>query len=304
MSVLEAVESTSKDCLPSTGGGGKTRKDTVAGWSEFAKPYADESKFWSSVWSSEGSPRGGQTFENMKHSKRQYKYAVRRLKRCNDTIQNEKFLAGVVDGGCDIFKEIRKFRGKSNTSSSRIDDEVGSKNIASHFAGIYSELYNRVENGTKLGEISDRINSGIDNMSRAQLNRIDEELVKKALKKMKSNKRDAVFDTVSDCYINVPPELVSHITTLVKMYLSRGNVLLVKDKLGDITSSDNYRAIAGGCLLLKLLDIIILLLAGDNLSFSELQFAYQANVSTTVRSWAVTSVIEGHISVWSSHGHV
>ena len=254
------------------------------------------------VWSSEGSPRGGQTFENMKHSKRQYKYAVRRLKRCNDTIQNDKFLAGVVNGGCDIFKEVRKFRGKSNTASSRIDDEVGSKNIASHFAGIYSELYNRVENGTRLGEISDRINSGIDNMSRVQLNRVDENLIRKALKKMKSNKRDAVFDTVSDCYINGPPELVSHITTLVKMYLSHGNVPnfvllctllpLVKDKLGDITSSDNYRAIAGGCLLLKLLDIVILLLEGDKLSFSELQFAYQANVSTTVCSWAVTSVVD------------
>ena len=49
----------------------KGRKDTVAGWSEFVKPYNDESKFLSSVWSSEGSPRGGQTFEKMKHSKRQ-----------------------------------------------------------------------------------------------------------------------------------------------------------------------------------------------------------------------------------------
>ena len=53
------------------GGGGKGRKDTVAGWSEFVKPYADESNFWGSVWSSKGSPRGGQTFEKMKHSKRQ-----------------------------------------------------------------------------------------------------------------------------------------------------------------------------------------------------------------------------------------
>ena len=58
-------------------------------------------------------------------------------------------------------------------------------------------MYNRVENGTRLGEISDRINSGIDNMSRVQLNRVDENLIRKALKKMKSNKRDAVFDTVS-----------------------------------------------------------------------------------------------------------
>ena len=304
MTVLEAVESASKECLPSTGGGGggKVRKEIVPGWTELVKPYADESKFWKSIWTSEGEPRGGQTFENMKYSKRQYKYAVRRLKRCNDTIQNNKFLAGVLDGGSDIFAEIRKFRGKSTTFSSRIDDEVGSKNIASHFAGIYSDLYNRVENGAVLDQVSERINSGINTTSKAQLDRIDENLIKSALKKMKSNKRDAVFDTVSDCYSNGPPELVFHLTKLVRMYLSHGNVPyfillctllpLVKDKFGDITSSDNYRAIAGGCLMLKLLDIVILLLEGDKLSFSELQFAYQANVSTTVCSWAVTSVID------------
>ena len=50
---------------------------------------------------------------------------------------------------------------------------------------------------------------------------------------------------------------------------------LVKNNLGDITSSENYRAIAGGCLLLKLLDAVILSLEGDKLTFSELQFAYQ-----------------------------
>ena len=67
---------------------------------------------------------------------------------------------------------------------------------------------------------------------------------------------------------------------------------LVKDKFGDITNSDNYRAIASGCLLLKLLDLVVLLLEGDKLSFSELQFAYQSNVSTTACTWAVTSVVE------------
>ena len=274
----------------------------VAGWTEFVKPYAEESKFWRSVWLSEGKPVLGSTFENMKQSKRQYKYAVRRLKRCNDTIQNDKFLAGVTGSKCDIFAEIKKFRGKCSTFSSRIDDEVGSKNIATHFAGIYSQLYNKVDNGDKLEDISDRINSGINDISKAQLRRIDENLIRSALKKMKSNKRDAIFDTVSDCYINGPPELVSHITRLVKMFLSHGKVPyfilvctllpLVKANLGDLTSSENYRAIAGGCLMLKLLDIVILLLEGDKLSVSELQFAYQANVSTTVCSWAVTSVID------------
>ena len=139
-----------EECLPATGGGGggkkAAKKDIVPGWSEFVKPYADGSKFWCSFWKSEGKPTLGQTYENMKLSKRQYKYAVRRLKRCNDTIQNNKFLAGVAGGKCDIFAEIRKFRGKSSTFSSRMDEEVGSKNIATHFAGIYSKLYNKVNN--------------------------------------------------------------------------------------------------------------------------------------------------------------
>ena len=96
------------------------------------------------------------------------------------------------------------------------------------------------------------------------LNKVNEVLIGEALKKMKGNKSDSVFNTVSDCYTNGPPELISHLTTLVRLYLSHGVVPstillctllpLVKDNLGDITCSDNYRAIAGVCLLLKLLD--------------------------------------------------
>ena len=135
-----------------------------------------------------------------------------------------------------------------------------------------------------------------------QLDKVTEKLVKQALNKMKSCKRDSLFDTVSDCFINGPPELVKHLTSLIKLYLVHGFVPsailvctlspLIKDNFGDLVSSDNYRAIAGGCLLLNLLELVILLLEGEKLSFSELQFAYQSNVSTTVCSWAATSVVK------------
>ena len=86
------------------------------------------------------------------------------------------------------------------------------------------------------------------------------------------------------------------------MFVSHGSVPLfvllctliplVKDNLGDITASENYRAIAGGSLLLKLLDIVILQLEGDKLTFDQLQFAYQRKSSTTMCSWTVTAVVE------------
>ena len=88
----------------------------------------------------------------------------------------------------------------------------------------------------------------------------------------------------------------------MKLYLSHGFVPytvllctllpLVKDNLGDITSSDNYRALAGGCLLLKLIDLVILMLEGDKLSFDAMQFAYQTKSSTSMCTWTVTAVVD------------
>ena len=63
----------------------------------------------------------------MKKSKCQYKYAVRRLKRANESIQNDKFVSGVIGGGLNIFTEIKKFRGKVKNCSSRIDEYVGQR---------------------------------------------------------------------------------------------------------------------------------------------------------------------------------
>ena len=51
----------------------------------------------------------------------QYKYAVRRLKKANDNIINDKFVNGLLMGGCNIFDEVKKFRGKVKTCSNTID---------------------------------------------------------------------------------------------------------------------------------------------------------------------------------------
>ena len=203
----------------------------------------------------------------------------------NDRIKNDKFVSSIIGGGANIFKEIKKFRGSSTSFSSRIDNEVGQKNIANHFANIYSELYNRIDLGNKLDNVSDSINARITEDSAAQLDRVNVDTVSEALKIMKGNKHDSLFDTVSDCFIHGPQELVTHLTNLIRLYISHGSVPyfvllctlmpLVKDNLGDITASDNYRALAGGSLMLKLLDIVVLQLEGDKLNFDQLQFAYQ-----------------------------
>ena len=97
------------------GGGGKgsqQQQGGVAGWNEYVKPYYQESKFWHSIWESAGRPLTGNLFNIMKHTKLQYKYAFRRVKKAKNKIQNDSFVTGVLQGGVKMYEEIRKVRGK------------------------------------------------------------------------------------------------------------------------------------------------------------------------------------------------
>ena len=69
-------------------------------------------------------------------------------------------------------------------------------------------------------------------------------------------------------------------------------VPIIKDKLGSISSSKNYRSIALSSQVLKLLDWIILLLFGESLGVDELQFAYQEGASTTMCTWTAVETID------------
>ena len=107
--------------------------------------------------------------------------------------------------------------------------------------------------------------------------------------KKQENKRGRKTDENSGHYViasSQPPECrpLERRTLAPKLFPIRGYVPKIilmytlaplrKDNLGDITSSDNYRAIAGGSLLLKLLDTIILMLEGEKLGCDKLQFGY------------------------------
>ena len=70
---------------------------------------------------------------------------------------------------------------------------------------------------------------------------------------------------------------------------------ILKDKLGDKSNSENYRAIAISSLLLKIFDHIILLLFSENLKSCDLQFGFLEENSTTMCTWIVTEVISYYV---------
>ena len=127
-------------------------------------------------------------------------------------------------------------------------------------------------------------------------------LIKEAISKLKNDKTDPLYHFNSDCMKNSPPILCELLAKLFRMYLIHGHISsiimvstvipLIKDKLGDISSSNNYRSIALSSLVLKIFDWIILLLHCAKLSTDELQFGYQQKTSTNMCTWLAIEAID------------
>ena len=129
--------------------------------------------------------------------------------------------------------------------------------------------------------------------------------IKDALGKIKSNKSDPICNFSSDFLKNGPDILIYHLEVMIKTFLIHGHISeilllatlvpIVKDKLGDLCDSKNYRSIAISSLILKLIDWLIINIYGHLLKCDDLQFGFQEMSSTTLCSWVVYETIDEYI---------
>ena len=300
--VLETVQATAESSLsyPGSRAGCSSTTRVVPGWSESVKPYRDNAYFWHQVWLSCGKPINNEVYRIMKRTRNLYHYQFRKIKKAEDTIKKNKLLDACLNDGGDLFKEIKGFRKTKQVVANSIDGVV--EDIPGHFRNIYSELYNSVDDAENMGEIKDQIEAKISEFSLADVDKVTPKIVKEAVSKLNPNKTDPVFSFSSDCIRVESDKLAELLAVIIKCYLIHGHVTrflllatlvpIIKDKLGSINSSKNYRSIAISSLILKILDWIIILLFGNVLGLHDLQFAYQPGISGNMCTFAVLETVD------------
>ena len=220
-----------------------------------------------------------------------------------DQIRRNQLLNCCLNGDGNIFEEVRKSRKCGSSHVSSIDNVT--EDIPSHFANLYENLYNSVNDDESLIEVEQKVSAGINSTSIESIESIDcvtEQVMTDACMKLKSGKNDPILEITSDCVINAPGMLYDRLSVILKSYLIHGHMSdfllistllpLIKDKLGDLGSSKNYRSIAISSVILKLFDWAIILLYGDKLKLHDLQFAYQPEISTSMCTWMVVETID------------
>ena len=300
LDILEAVKSAATESLPSTGVKSGRKKPLIMNWKEEIEPFREKACFWSAVWKSAGKPQDTELHKVMKRARNIYHLHIRKSRRAAELLKKNSLLEACISDRGDIFKEIRKLRRASPATTAAIDGVTS--NIESHFADVYDKLYNSVEDTDDLKEVKEYLNKNITERSLTDVNVITPELVGEAISLLKNDKTDPVFVFNSNCLKNAPRLLSEHLASLFRSLLIHGHISpvvlvstivpLVKDKLGDVNSSNNYRSIALSNLILKVFDWVVILAFDENLRTDDLQFGYQKRTSTTMCTWLAVETID------------
>ena len=134
--------------------------------------------------------------------------------------------------------------------------------IPSHFAKMYKWSYNCIDDEDNQSRIEESIEGKITQRSNGDICQITTELLKTASQKLKSGKSDSLLNVTSDFFLNAPPILHDMLTAILRGYITHAHVSdfllvsnlipIVKDKLADVTNSNNYRTIAISSLVMKI----------------------------------------------------
>ena len=305
--IICALES-SNVCIPKK----SAHKDKLRlpGWGSHVKPYRDEAMFWRRMWLQHGKPKYGTIAEAMRSSRRGYHYAVRAIKQQDAHLRKYKFLQSLLKGDRHFHKEVKKYKGVKSRASTTVNSCFGDENIAETFAKEYKSLFNSCNYDSDFHtKFRDQISCAIDtsnaSMSDIKLYSAD---IQNAISHIKRNKSDGVFNLFSDNFVNAPVSLMDHLAALLNLCLSHGYIpdtLLLstlipipKDRMGNLTCSQNYRGIALCAICLKIFEHVFLIKHSSVLSSSHYQFAYKNKSSTTQCTWIAREVV----SYYKSNG--
>ena len=280
--VLNCIDKEAMQSLPVSKQHSGQQKQPRPGWSDQVKPYRDNAHFWSQVWKSAGKPINTVLHRIMKRSRNVYHYQYRKCEKSEETIKKNKLLDACLNGDGDLFEQIKLHRKSGQVVSTTMDGI--DNDIPGHFKNIYSNLYNTHDDAEKMNVLENDTQNKVNESHLSDVKKVTPAIVKEAAKHLNNSKSDPIYSFSSDCIKNGPDSLYTHLSAALQSFLVHGHVTLflllatlvpiIKDKLGSISSSKNYRSIAMSSLILKLLDWVILLLFGESLGVDQLQFAW------------------------------
>ena len=241
-------------------------------------------------------------YDSMRFHKNQFRYAKRKCLNASELIKRDRFVESCLSRECDLFSELKKFKGTPQKSVSKIDGFTDPGSITDHLKGIYERLYNRTGSSEPLENLFAEVDSKVTEDNLVDVDKVTPDLIKEIIKeKIKPGKNDPEFDLTTDNLKNAPDILFTYLAVFFQAVLVHGHIsisllicaiiLLVKNKRGPTDDSGNYRGIALSSIILKVFDWVVLIIFDKELQTDFNQFGFQEESSASMCTWTALEVI-------------
>ena len=280
----------------------------IAGWSEHVKPFKERSIFWHKLWCDNGKEREGIIPNIMRKAKAEYKRAVRYVKRQQSNLKAKRMADALLqDNKRPFWCEVRKSLGLNKSLPTCVDGANNDDDICEIFHDKYNELYSSVPyNVDEMNNVKSSLNNDYINKCCNGKCNIDHNItpqdVSSAIRKLKPHKVDGKLESFSDNLINGSDQLNVHLSILFNCMLKHNNVPpgmmfstlipIPKNRKKSLTDSNNYRSIALGSIIGKVLDIIVMVKNASVMHSQDMQFGFKSGNSTTQCTFVMQEIID------------
>ena len=278
-----------------------TRYNIVPGWNEYVKQHhslAKDAQWW---WKLNNRPRHGHLYDNMRVTRAHFKYALRFVRNQEDMARADSLAQDLSDQDVDGFwKTMHKMNNCNTILANVIDGVSGPDSIASHWKQHFDKLLNVHVNSDN--SLKDYILSNFDKIKHNSNMSVSTKSVSEIIGKLECGK-SAGPDGIGVEYLKfsnikihillplcftlclahgyLPPAMIE--TTIVP---------IVKNKLGNLADSSNYRPIALATIASKMFESVLLFKCAEYLSTSDNQFGFKSSHSTDLCIYTLKEFID------------
>ena len=308
----EAVVSCIKDaCLqtvPSRKCGTNFSEYVVPGWNDYVSEKHSDARNAFLDWVLLGKPRQGHAYYWMRKTRAQFKLAYRYCIKHEVELRADAMANSLVSKD---FKKFWKHISKTNNSKASkfahvVDGYTGDDAIADRWRVHFEQLYNDRDDSTK-GIFYEQLSSAMAE-TKTQNFSVTIQDVLDACAKQKQGKAVGEDGIAMEALIYGGHRLHVHICALFNLFLKYGYVPralmqsvivpLVKNKSGNLSDMNNYRAIATSTAFSKLFESVIAVTLHTDTVADKYQFVFRPGHSTSL----CTSVFKQSVQYFTARG--
>ena len=268
----------------------------VPGWNEYVKKFHEIARKRFLIWKENGRPRDGKIYDDMKLSRSDFKTALNNCKANDKTIRNRKLLSNLKNKNYkEFWSDVHSTTTHNDPHITDIDGLHNNDLIANMFSNKYRRIFNVSSDGNKFVKCTN-----ISERKRVEiLLRFSKEDIKICIKSL----RETVgFDKIHSNHLKFHSELlhlfVAKLFTSFVVHnflpsaLIKGVITpIVKNKLGNLSSSDNYRPIMNSSVFLKLFEYCLLAKIEPYVMLNDRQHGFRKAHSTATACYTLKETI-------------